>query len=176
MKIVKRTPSYDSADHSLIIAAGESSQTDCAAFIEQQKQMLDEYNSSITSLPAKRDVRMSDDEGTDGGIKMNFSGDHHRSTLSTGDLKNRPTLTGQPGLSNVGGRSYLGFVQIDKEDFEKLMQRHEKGRSDTIMGSFGVGKFGKVFSWVPRFKHNFVILPSPSLREPGKIESFGCLA
>lgn len=176
MKIVKRTPSYDSADHSIIIAAGESSKTDCGAFIELQKQMLHEYNSSKASVPTKRDVRMSNDEGTDGGIKMNFSGDHHRSTFSTGDLTNPPTLTGQPGLSNVGGGSYCKFVHIEKEDHDKLMQPHEKGRSDTIMESFGVGKFGKVFSWVPRFKHNFVILPSPSLREPGKLKSFGCLA
>lgn len=43
MKIVKRTPSYDPDDHNLIIAAAESSQTDCLAFIEEQKKLLLEY-------------------------------------------------------------------------------------------------------------------------------------
>ena len=39
VKKVKRTTSFDSADHNVIMAAGESSQTDCAAFIEKQKQI-----------------------------------------------------------------------------------------------------------------------------------------
>ena len=173
MKKVKRTYSYDPDDHNVIFAAGESNQTDCAEFIEQQKQLLLEY----TSVPTDGGItRKSNDERTDGGSKMNFSDDHYRSTFSTGDLKNPPTLTGQPGLSNVGGRSYFGFVYIEKEDYDKIIQRHEKGRSDTIMGFFGVGKFGKVSSWVPRFKHSFVILLSPLLRGPGKLKSFGCLA
>ena len=89
------------------------------------------------SVPTEEAVtRKSNDEGTDGGIKMNFSDDQHRSTFSTGDLKNPPTLTGQPGLSSVGGRSYSGFVQIDREDYVKQMQESGKGRSDTILGVF----------------------------------------
>ena len=134
MKKVRRTTSFDSADHNVVVNAGESNQTDCAAFIEEQKQLLHEYNSSKASLPTKRDARMSNDEGTDGGIKMNFSDDHHRSTFSTGDLKNPPTLSGQPGLSNVGGRSYSGFVTIEREDYGELIRQHKKGRSDTILG------------------------------------------
>lgn len=52
MKIVKRTPSFDSDDHNVIVAAGESSQTDCAAFIEQQKKLLLEYERSV-SVPTE---------------------------------------------------------------------------------------------------------------------------
>lgn len=47
MKIVKRTPSYDPHDHNLIIAAAESSQTACLAFIEEQKKLLLEYKRSV---------------------------------------------------------------------------------------------------------------------------------
>lgn len=43
MKKVKRTSSFDSADRDVIIAVGESSQTDCAAFIEEQTQILNEF-------------------------------------------------------------------------------------------------------------------------------------
>ena len=43
MKKVKRTSSFDSADRHVIMAVGESSQTDCAAFIEEQKQILNEF-------------------------------------------------------------------------------------------------------------------------------------
>ena len=123
MKNVKRTTSIDSADHHVIMAAGERSQTDCAAFIEQQKKLLLEYKRKV-SVPTEGGVtRKSNDEGTDGGIKMNFSDDQHRSAFSTGDLKNPPTLTGQPGLSNVGGMSYSGFVSIEKEDYDELMRK-----------------------------------------------------
>ena len=122
-KNVKRTNSIGSADHNVIMAAGESSQIDFLAFIEAQKQMLHEFKSSKASLPTTRDARMSNDERTDGCIKMNFSDDQHISAFSTGDLKNPPTLTGQPGLSNVGGRSYFGFVSLDKEDYVEPMQK-----------------------------------------------------
>ena len=133
---MKRTTSVDSADHSVIMAAGESSQTDCSPFVEEQNQILHEYKSSKGSLPTERDARMSNDEGTDGGIKMNFSDDQHKSAFSSGDLKNPPRLTGQPGLSNVGGRSYSGFVSVEKEDYDELMQKGGKGRSATILGVF----------------------------------------
>lgn len=43
MKKVKRTSSFDSADRDVIMAAGGGSQTDCAAFIEEQKQILNEF-------------------------------------------------------------------------------------------------------------------------------------
>ena len=135
-KNVKRTNSIGSADHNVIMAAGESSQIDFLAFIEAQKQMLHEFKSSKASLPTTRDARMSNDERTDGCIKMNFSDDQHISAFSTGDLKNPPTCTGQPGLSNVGGRSDHGFVSIEKEDYDELMQKGGKGRSATILGVF----------------------------------------
>ena len=69
MKIVKRTPSYDPDDHNVIIAAGKSSQTDCAAFIEQQKKLLLECKRSKVSVPTEAGVtRKSNDEGTDGEV------------------------------------------------------------------------------------------------------------
>ena len=43
MKKVERTSSFDSADRDVIMAAGGGSQTDCAAFIEEQKQILNEF-------------------------------------------------------------------------------------------------------------------------------------
>ena len=145
VKKVKRTTSFDSADHNLIVAAGESSQTDCAAFIEQQKHLLHEYKSTNVSLPTKRDVRMSNDERTDSAGNMNFSEDHYKNTPPNSDLKTPPPITKQPGLSvsNVRGRSYHGFVNIEKEDYEELMQPHEKGRFNTFsrFDSFQSGFF-----------------------------------
>ena len=134
---MKRPTSIDSADHNLIMAAGESSQTDCSAFIEEQKQLLHEYKSSKASLPTKRDARTSNDEWTDSASNTNFSEDHYKNTPPNSDLKNPPTLTGQPGLSNAGGRSYSGFVSIEKKDYDKLEQKGGKGRSDTILGVSG---------------------------------------
>ena len=150
VKKVKRTISFDSADHNVIMAAGESSQTDCAAFIEEQEQMLHEYKSSKASLPTMRDARMSNDERTDSTGNMNFNEEHYKSTPPNSDLTNPPPITTQPGLSNVGGRSYCGFVQIEKEDYDKAMQQHKKGWFDTLLGFrnvhsriFWLGKFGK---------------------------------
>lgn len=151
VKKVKRTTSFDSGDHNLIVAAGESSQTDYAAFIERQKQLLHEYKSSNVSLPTRGDVRMNNDERTDSTSNMNFNEDHYKNTPPNSDLKNPPPITRQPGLSNVSGKSYHGFVNIEKEDYEKLMQQHQKGRFDTFFGFenvhsriFWVGKFGEV--------------------------------
>ena len=153
VKKAKRSSSVDSADHNVIMAAGESSQTNCAAFIEEQKQMLHEYNSSKVSLPTKResDVRMSNDERTDSASNMNFKEDHYKNTPPNSDLKNPTPITKQPGLSNVGGRSYCGFVQIEKEDYDKAMQQCKKGWFDTFLEFknvhsriFWLGKFGNV--------------------------------
>lgn len=153
MKKVRRTTAFDSVDHNLIVAAGESDQTDCAAFIEQQKKILLECQRSKVAVSTEGGVtRKSNDEGTDGGIKMNFRDDHHRSTFSTGDLKNPPTLTGQPGLSNVGGRSYFGFVSLDKEDYVEPMQKSGKGRSVRVLGVF----YGRKI-WFLDLKDSFVI-------------------
>lgn len=134
MKKVKRTISFDSADHNLIVAAGESSQTDCAAFIEEQKQMLHEFKSSKASLPTTRDARMSNDERTDSASNIDFNEDHYENSPPNSDLKNPPPITKQPDLSNVGGRSYCGFVQIEKEDYDKVMQQCKKGWFDTFFG------------------------------------------
>ena len=164
VKKVKRTTSFDSADHNLIVAAGESSQTDCAAFIEQQKHLLHEYKSTNVSLPTKRDVRMSNDERTDSAGNMNFSEDHFKNTPPNSDLKTPPPITKQPGLSvsNVRGRSYHGFVNIEKEDYDELMQPHEKGRFDTFSrfdsfqsGFFWLENLSKYYFGVPGFKQRF---------------------
>lgn len=151
VKKPKRSSSFDSADHNVIMAAGESSQTNCAAFIEEQKQMLHEYNSSKVSLPTTRDVRMSNEERTDSASNMNFNEEHYKNTPPNSDLNNPTPITKQPGLSNVGGRSYCGFVQIEKEDYDKVMQQRKKGWFDTFLGFknvhsriFWLGKFGKV--------------------------------
>lgn len=149
MKKVRRTTAFDSADHNLIVAAGESDQTDCAAFIEQQKKLLLKCQRSKVAVPTEGGVtRKSNDGGTDGGIKMNFRDDHHRSTFSTGDLKNPPTLTGQPGLSNVGGRSYFGFVSLDVGP----IQESGNGRSVRVLGVFCGRKI-----WFLDLKDSFVI-------------------
>ena len=134
VKKVKRTTSFDSADHNLIVAAGESSQTDYAAFIEEQKQMLHEFKSSKASLPTTRDAMMSNDERTDSASNMNFNENHYQNTPPNSDLKNPTPITKQPGLSNVGGRSYCGFLQIEKEDYDKVMQQHKEGWFDTFLG------------------------------------------
>lgn len=163
VKKVKRTTSFDSADHNVIMAAGESSQTDCAAlFIEKQKQMLHEYKSSNVSLPTKKDVRMSNDERTDSASNMNFSEDHYKNSLPNSDLKNLPPITRHPGLPAVGEKSYCGFVNIEKEDYDELMQPHEKGRFDTFSrfdsfqsGLFGLKNLTKYYCGVPGFKQRF---------------------
>lgn len=67
MKKVKRTSSFDSADRDIIMAAGESNQTDCAAFIEEQKQILNEFERPKGSALTHRHVtRESNDERTHG--------------------------------------------------------------------------------------------------------------
>ena len=162
MNKVRRTTSFDSAYHNVIVAAGESTQTDCAAFIEQQKQLLIECKRLEISVPTEGGVtRKSNDEGTNGGIKMNFSDDHYRSTFSSGDRKDPPPV--------------CEFVHISKEDY-KMIEEHELGRSDTILGVLGGRKISESIFLGSRFKHSFVILSSPSLREPGKLKSSGCLA
>ena len=44
---MRRTHSFESPDHEVIVAAGESSQTDCAAFIETQQKLLHEDRKSV---------------------------------------------------------------------------------------------------------------------------------
>lgn len=127
---VRRTNSVNSAD--VIKAAGESSQTDTTAFIEKQRQLLNEANNAKTS--GKRDndgdVDMQDEDRTS---QIDFKDDHF---TPNNNLRDDRPITKQPGLSNVDLRSqdtarkgsYHSFVNIEKEDFEKLVQKHEFSR------------------------------------------------
>ena len=65
VKRVRRRSSIDSADHDVIMAAGESSQIDPTSFIEQQKKLLDEFRSSKVSPSKDRYVVMHNGKTTD---------------------------------------------------------------------------------------------------------------
>ena len=147
---VKRISSFDSADHIGIMAAGESSQTDGAAFTEEQKQMLHEYKSSILSLPRKRDVRMSNEERTDSAGNMNFNGDHCKIIPSTDVLKNPPSILLQPGLlyeqENVNA-----FLPFSLMNTRFAIDRPTVGREEK-------GKYCFAF---------FVFDPAPTIRRKG---------
>lgn len=122
---VRRTNSVNSAD--VIKAAGESSQTDPTAFIEQQRQLLNEMNAKTSG---KRDndgdVDMQD---KDKASQIDFKDDHF---TPNSDLRDDGPITKQPGLSNVDLRSqdtarkgsYHSFVNIEKEDYEKSVQKY----------------------------------------------------
>ena len=80
VKKVRRTSSVDSADHDVIMAAGESSKTDLTAFIEQQQKMLHEFKSSKVSASKGNDVVMRNDEKTDSASSLSFRDDLYRNT------------------------------------------------------------------------------------------------
>ena len=135
MRKVRRTNSVNSAD--VIKAAGESSQTDTAAFIEKQHQMFNEMKSAKTS--GKRDddgdVDMQDKDRTS---QIDFKDNHFTSGSNFGD--DRPIIK-QPGYSNVDFRSqgaarqgsYYDFVHIEKEDYDKSVQKHEVCRTGMLL-------------------------------------------
>lgn len=130
MRKVRRTNSVNLAD--VIKAAGESSQTDVTAFIEQQRQLLEETNNAKTS--GKRDndgdVDMQDKDRTS---QIDYKDDHF---TPNNNLRDDISITKQPGLSSVDLRSqdtarkgsYHSFVNIEREDFKKLVQKHEFSR------------------------------------------------
>jgi len=127
LRKVRRTSSVDSAD--VILAAGESSKTDPTAFIEQQRQMLNELQSSKVPAHNHGDVIMRNDERTDSATKLDFQEDHFRNTPPNSALRDNPPITKQPGLSSADSkRTYSDFVHIEKDDYEKLVHPHESGR------------------------------------------------
>ena len=123
---MRRTHSFESPDHEVIVAAGESSQTDCAAFIEAQQKLLHECNSAINYAPEDRDVVMDDDERTDSAGNMKFRDDHYTNTPRNSVPKISAPITKQPGLS--GTKDYSDYVHIEHEEYKKQIQEHEKDR------------------------------------------------
>lgn len=132
---VRRTNSVNSAD--VIKAAGESSQTNTSAFIEQQRQLLNEANSAKTSGKADNDGDV-DMQDKDRSSQMDFKHDHFMPNSNPRD--DRP-ITTQPGLFKMDLRSqtaarqgsYADFVHIENEDYEKAVQKHESRRTGMLI-------------------------------------------
>lgn len=123
---MRRTHSFELPDHEVIVAAGESSQTDCAAFIEAQHKILNECNSAKNNAPEDRDVVMDDDERTDSAGNMDFRDDHYTIIPRNGVCKISMPITKQPVLS--GTKDYSDYVHIECEEYKKQIQEHEKDR------------------------------------------------
>ena len=131
---VRRTNSVNSAD--VIRAAGESSQTDPTAFIEQQHQIFSEVkNPKSGKSDNDGDVDMQD---KDRASQMDIKDDHF--TPDSNYRDDRP-ITEQPGFSNAELRnqgaakqgSYTDFVNIEKEDYENLVRKHEVRRTGMFL-------------------------------------------
>ncbi|XP_078367475.1 ubiquitin carboxyl-terminal hydrolase CYLD-like [Oculina patagonica] len=139
VKKARRTNSFDSAD--VIKAAGESSQTDPSAFIEQQRQMLEEMKNAKSSRNRdnNEDVDMRDEDRTS---QIDFQDDHFKNTPPNSSIRDNGPITTQPGLSNAKFKSqetarktsYPDYVHIEKDDYEQLMGKHEGGRHGDAKG------------------------------------------
>ncbi|XP_068684418.1 ubiquitin carboxyl-terminal hydrolase CYLD-like isoform X2 [Montipora foliosa] len=117
---LRRANSFNSSD--IMLAAGESSNTDSREFIEKQREMLDEFKSS--KLSPSEDVPMYDIERTDSASfsdHLNFDDKHFRNSPP----KSEP-ITEQPRLS----KTYHDFVNIDKEDYELLFKKDKSSDSE----------------------------------------------
>jgi len=137
-KKFRRTNSFSSAE--VILAAGESSQTDPAAFIEKQRQMLSEMKnpkSDKRDTFSDGDVAMHDKDRTS-QILIVIKDDHF--TPYSNNTDDTP-ITEQPGFSNQDLRSqgtarqgsYFDFVNIEKEDYEMSVQKHEVHRAGMLL-------------------------------------------
>lgn len=133
-KRVRRRSLVDSAD--VIKAAGESSQTDPTVFIEQQRQLLNEVESSRQTgnrdSDGHNDVVMQDEDRTGIATKLEFEEGHYRSTSPKSSvIDNKPIIT-QPGFSNFlsheNATMYSEYVQIDEEEYVKLIDKHTSTR------------------------------------------------
>ncbi len=132
---VRRTNSFDSAD--IIKAAGESGQTDVSAFIEQQRQILEEINHRNAKLSLYRDnnedVDMRDEDTT---RQIDFQDDYLKNTPPISTSRDNRPITKWPGIFNAEFRSqetarkmsYPDYVCIDKDDFETLVGKREGDR------------------------------------------------
>ena len=136
MRKVHRTNSFNSAE--VILAAGESSQTDPAAFIEKQRQMLSEMkNPKSGKRDSDGDVDMHDKDRPS-QVPVVIKDDHFMPYNSYRD--DRPN-TDQPVFSNRDLRSqgatrqgsYSDFVTIEKEDYEMSVQKHEVHRAGMLL-------------------------------------------
>lgn len=128
-KRVRRASSVDDSAN-VIIAAGESSKTDPRAFIEQQRQMLNELKSSKLSAHIDQDVIMHDnDERTDSASELRIDEEHYGITPPNSALGDKLPITTQPGYSDADiSRMYSEFVNIETSDYEKLIHPHESSR------------------------------------------------
>ena len=120
---LRRSNSFNSS--AIMLAAGESSKTDSREFIEKQREMLDEFNSS--KLSPSDDAPMYDIERTDSASfsdHLNFDDKHFRNSPP----KSEP-ITEQPQCS----KAYHDFVNIDKEDYEKLIKKDKSSDFGMLM-------------------------------------------
>ncbi len=132
-KRVRRKSLVDSAE--VIKAAGESSQTDPSAFIEQQRQILNEVKSSKPSGNRDnedKDVVMQDEDRRDVATKLDFKEEHFRSMLPYSSVRDDQPITTQPGRSNFESQEvakmYAEYVNIETDEYVKLIGKHDSGR------------------------------------------------
>ncbi|KAL9975244.1 hypothetical protein ACROYT_G012380 [Oculina patagonica] len=126
VKKARRTNSFGSAD--VIKAAGESSQTDVSAFLEQQRQILEECKTLSRNRDNNEDVDM----------QIGFQDDHFKNTPPISTPRDNRPITKWLGISNAESRrqettrktSYPDYVSIWKDDFdfETLVGKHEGDR------------------------------------------------
>ena len=124
----------DSAD--VIMAAGEPSQTDPTTFIEQQRKLLNEVESSRQTgnrdSDGHYDVVMQDEDRTGIATKLEFEEGHYRSTSPKSSVRDVEPITTQPGFSNFSSQEnameYSEYVQIDEEEYVKLIDKHTSVR------------------------------------------------
>jgi len=132
---VRRANSVSSSAD-VIRAAGESSQTDHTAFIEQQHQILNEVkNPKSGKKDNDGDVDMQDKDRIS---QIDFKDDHF---MPNSNYRDSRPITKQPGLSNADSGSqgaawqgsYYDFVHIEKEDYEKSTQKYEVLRCGMLL-------------------------------------------
>ena len=134
LKRVRRRSLDDSAD--VIKAAGESSQTDTSAFIEQQRQLLNEVESlrqtGNRDNDGHNDVVMQDDNGTGIATNLEFQEEHYRSTSPKSSVRDDKPITTQPGysifLTQDNGMIYSEDVNIDGEEYANLIGKQQSAR------------------------------------------------
>ncbi|XP_022797598.1 ubiquitin carboxyl-terminal hydrolase CYLD-like [Stylophora pistillata] len=98
-KKVRRANSFDAAETEVILAAGESSKTDPKEFIEKQRQLLKEAQSSnLVETDKDNDVHMHVEYRTSNDSNLNFQENHFKNTPPNSTF--RP-ITKQPGLYQV---------------------------------------------------------------------------
>ena len=129
-----RTKSLDDSAE-VIKAAGESSQTDTSAFIEQQRLLLNEVKSSKPSANRDNednDVVMQDEDSTVVATQLDFKDEHFKNTPPNSSVRDDRPITTQPGLSNFESQDiakmYAEYVNIEPDEYAKMISRHDSGR------------------------------------------------